>query len=482
MSVLDTVFNPRSIAIVGISITQPNHWTNAVLEGLLHMGYEGKLYLVNRNGGETEHLMVYRSLQDIPETPDYVIGRVSAPACPQLLRDCAVKGVKVVQFVTAGFSETGEEEGRLLQDNIVTIANETGIRVIGPNCMGIYCPNSKLSFSAVFPREAGRVGFIGQSGGNTSSMVRYAAQRGVRFSKVVSYGNACDLNETDFLEYLADDSETEIIGMYMEGVRDGRKFRHALEKAVNKKPVILLKGGFTPGGSRAVASHTGALAGSERIWDALCRQLGVIQVSSLSELIDVLVTFLFFRPIPRGRNGAFIGAGGGSSVLITDAFERRGLIVPPLPDNLYQKLREFTQAAGNMLRNPLDIVQGVDDIRHHQRIADLILGWQDIDFIVRFVVTSNAVSMSGLDQFAAKMFGQLFTGTVSSSKPLAVVVSTGTEPTDVAFVDELIRHCRQAGLAVYDSFDAAAAAIDLVLRYHEGKYGELDSVPDTWSH
>jgi acyl-CoA synthetase (NDP forming) len=207
---------------------------------------------------------------------DYVISTVPAKAAPGLIAECARKGVKAVHFCTAGFSETGEEEGLRLEPQLAALSKKTGIRIIGPNCMGIYCPASRLSFNTDFPKESGPVGLISQSGGNTESLIRRVVPRGVRFSKAISYGNACDLNESDFLEYLAGDPETEIIGLYIEGVKDGERFPQILRKAAEKKPVILLKGGITEGGARAALSHTGSLAGSEVIWRSLCNQLGVI--------------------------------------------------------------------------------------------------------------------------------------------------------------------------------------------------------------
>ncbi|MBN2033158.1 MAG: CoA-binding protein [Deltaproteobacteria bacterium] len=350
---LDPLFHPVSIALAGITVDNPEHWTRTFLDSLLEFKFEGPLYLVNPKGGEIGGIKVHQSFADIAGDVDYVISTVPAGAAPGLIEECAHKGVKAVHFCTAGFRETGEEEGAILEPQLVEASRRTGIRIIGPNCMGIYCPGSRISFNVDFPKESGPVGFISQSGGNTGSLVQRVKSRGIRFSKVVSYGNACDLNECDFLEYLAADSETKIIGLYIEGVRDGKRFRQALRKAAEKKAVILLKGGLTEGGAGAAAGHTGSLAGNEVIWDSLCRQSGVIQVHSLEEFADCLVT-LRFMPDPGGRRVALIGAGGGSSVLIADEFERCGLRVPPLPGKIRERIREFTPVAGNILRNPID--------------------------------------------------------------------------------------------------------------------------------
>lgn len=281
---LEFLFHPRSIALVGITTVHSEHWTRAFLDGLLEFQFEGPIYLVNPKGGKIQGLKVFTSLQDIPGNIDYAISLVPAPAAPRLVEDCAHKGVRAMHFCTAGFSETGEAEGIRLENELVELARRNHIRVIGPNCMGIYCPQSRLSFGPIFPKESGPVGVISQSGGNVNYLVRQGGLRGVHFSKAISYGNACDLNESDFLEYLASDVDTKIIAMYIEGIKDGNRFRQVLAEATKEKPVILLKGGLTEGGTRAVAGHTAALAGSQVAWDSLCKQLNIMRVDSLDEL------------------------------------------------------------------------------------------------------------------------------------------------------------------------------------------------------
>jgi len=242
---LQPLFHPTSIALAGVTVNNPQHWTRTFLDSLLEFQFERPLYLVNPRGGEIRGIKVYQRLADIPQNIDYVISTVPAKSGTGLIEECAHKGVKAVHFCTAGFSETGEEEGVRLEAQLADLSRKTGIRIIGPNCMGIYCPESRISFNIDFPKESGPVGFISQSGGNTAGLIRQVMSRGVRFSKVVSYGNACDLNETDFLEYLATDSETKIIGLYIEGVKDGRRFRQTLQKAAEEKHIILLKGGIS---------------------------------------------------------------------------------------------------------------------------------------------------------------------------------------------------------------------------------------------
>jgi len=463
---LDYLFHPRSIALAGITVANPEHWTRVFLDALTVFEFDRPLYLVNPRGGEIKGRKVYTSLADVPDSVEYVISTVSARAAAGLVRECAEKGVKAVHFCTAGFSETGEEEGIKLQNELVELSRQTGIRIIGPNCMGVYCPKSRVSFNPEFPRESGPVAYISQSGGNAGIMVKDAGMRGVRFSKVMSYGNACDLNESDFLEYLASDTDSQIIAMYIEGIRDGVRFRKAVEKAAREKTLILLKGGVTEGGARATASHTGALSGSQRTWDALCRQLGIIQVDTVPELADVLVTLLFM-PIPQGRNVALIGMGGGPSVLITDQFEKCGLKVPRLPEEIRGQIREYSQAAGNMLRNPIDYGQDITEVDKLRKTARLVSQWKDVDFVTVYLGAGMfAAAMSGM---APQVIDEVFKASRAESKPMAVVFVPSIVPEQAAEGFPVIQQMVAQKLPVYYSFAGAASAINLVLSHNESR-------------
>ena len=280
---LHHLFNPRSIAMIGIS-TNPakfggGFWTK-VLQG---MGYTGNIYPVSPKLNEFSGLKVYPSIRDIPSSVDLTSVTIPAQNTPQLMEDCAAKGVKGASLFTGGFSETGEEAGIRLESEITQIARRGGVRLIGPNCPGIYCPKGRVSFGSEFPRESGPVGYMCQGGGNSFRLILEGANRGIRFSKAISHGNACDLNQADFLEYFTRDPETEIIAIYVEGVRDGERFVEALSKAAKVKPVILLKGGRTEAGSRAASSHTGAITGNEAAWDALCRRTAVVRLQACAQ-------------------------------------------------------------------------------------------------------------------------------------------------------------------------------------------------------
>jgi len=461
---LDAIFHPRSVALVGITTANPDHWTRGFLEGYLALDFpsRGKLYLVNPKGGTVEGCRVYESIQDIPDTLDFVVGLVPARSAPQLIKDAAAKGVRCIHFCTAGFSEIddeGDEAGKKLEAELLSAARRHKVRIIGPNCLGVYCPEGRMSFSKLFPKESGPVGFISQSGGNSNYLVRQAALRGVRFSKVISIGNGCDLNESDFLEYLADDPKTEIITMYLEGIKDGVRFREALQYAAEKKPVVLLKGGATPAGARAVMGHTASLAGTHAIWESLCRQFGVIPVHSLEEMADVLVT-LRFLSAPAGRRALLFGGGGGSSIIIADEFERRGVVLPHVPQPVIKELREFSQSAGNFFNNPIDYSQSMER-SNVKRALDILMRWGQFDFIVNFVVPTQSTRAR---DFTAHLFS--FDGI---RKPVAIVILTSVVPEEASRIYEYIQHYAGEGFPVYFSFASAAHAISLALTHHERK-------------
>ncbi|MEE8618562.1 MAG: CoA-binding protein, partial [Dehalococcoidales bacterium] len=328
---LEYLFHPKSIAVVGVSTDTTRIASGQIfLRALLDTKFKGNVYPVSREEGKILGLKIYSSIRDIPDTVDYVISAIPAQDIPQLIIDCATKMVKAIHIFTAGFSEIADEDGERRQSQITAMARQRNISIIGPNCMGLYCPKTGLAFHPDMPKESGTIAFLSQSGGNAIYAIREAASRGICFSKVISYGNACDLNESDFLEYLTHDPETEVIAAYIEGVKDGTRLVEALKQATRVKPVIVYKGGTTESGTRAVSSHTGAIAGSNRVWDGLLKQVGTIQVYSMEELLDILMLFRYMSP-PEGRATAVIGIGGGNSVRAADACSSAGLTVPLLP-------------------------------------------------------------------------------------------------------------------------------------------------------
>jgi acyl-CoA synthetase (NDP forming) len=449
--------------MVGVSTQASAVEQEGYLDAML--SYDGPLYLVNPKGGEIRGLKVYPSLMDIPGPVDYAILLTRAERIPQVMKDCVAKGVKVAYVLATGFSESDDAEaGRQLEAQIVDIARRGGLRVIGPNAMGIYCPSSGISFLDFYPREAGHIGHIAQSGGNASDLVEPGSHRGLRFSKVVSYGNACDLNECDFLAYLTCDTDTQIIAMYIEGIRDGRRFVEALSDATKAKPVIVFKGGRTEAGARATLSHTSSIAGDDAVWDSLCRQMGVIQAYNMEELIDILVTLSLLRP-PRGRNVALVDIGGGRSVLAADECERAGLRIPHLHPEVSQELQGILPEVGSSPNNPIDrpyAARGWDGGNLFKTLK-LISACDNIDLVlahVRLRLGFTRESVAGEIDTFIKAHRQL-------SKPLAMALSSGGSIELSLIVHELQQELQWAGIPVYPTVGRAAYAINKLVSYRE---------------
>ncbi len=470
-SSLEAIFNPRSIAIAGVSTkaVSTDLGGNAYLEAMITCGFKGQLYPVNPKGGEVRGLKIYPSVRDIPGPVDYVVSAIPAKGALQLTRDCAAKGVKAIHFFTSGFSELGQPEGIQLEKDMLAIVREHGIRVVGPNCMGVYCPGSGVSFLSDLCNEAGHVGVICQSGGNAIYVLREAANRGVRFSKVVSYGNASDVNECDLMEYMADDPDTGVIMAYIEGVKDGPRFKKALERAARRKPVIVLKVGVTESGARAAASHTGSLAGSDRIWDALLEQVNAVRTDTIEEWIDMAVTFSFLER-PAGKRVAMLGLGGGATVLAGDEATKEGFVIPVFP----QEMRRRTAAllgteAGTIINNPMDLSAEAWNIGYYP-VLKVFSEYKDVDLsIVHLSLGLIARPPSTHREIWDKLVDDIVRAYKDFGKPIVVVIQMMTSADHCCWTLEAREKCYRAGIAVYNSIRHASRSASRLRRYYERK-------------
>ncbi|MBN2098675.1 MAG: CoA-binding protein [Dehalococcoidia bacterium] len=462
------VFEPASVAVAGVS---PGSAGERYTDYLLKYGFKGPIYPLRPKGGEFRGVKIYPSIKDVPGLVDMIICCIPAQHVPQLLTDGAAKGLKVAVLHTAGFSETGRPEGRELEADVLRVAKAKGISIVGPNCMGIYRPKAGLAFAYDFPRESGRTALICQSGGNSNFLVRAAAERGIRWSKAVSYGNASDVNETDLMEYLIKDDETDIVAAYIEGIKDGPRFREVLGKLSVVKPVVILKAGATPAGKKAAASHTGALAGSDAAWDAVFSQSRAIRVDSLDELVDMLVTLRFMPVWLKGKRIATMGVGGGVSVLATDECHNAGFVMAPLDTDVKREMtRNVTSDAGVMLGNPIDFPFWAMSEEHFRDALRSLLKWDGIDlFLFLAPLRQSEPPLAEYVPFVDYQLSNLIKVAHECGKPTGVVINLLATGQSWLAASGLQQKCYEAGLPTYHSTASALKAIGRAIRYHESR-------------
>ena len=377
---LDRMFHPRGVAVFG-AVHEPTKFGHMMLQSLIRYGYSGRLYPVHAQGGEVYGLRVYRGLEEVEGPVDLACICVPAAGVPEVLRECLAAGVAGAQVLTSGFSETGDAEGIALQQELAEIASR-GIRVLGPNCFGAHVPRGGITLlpGFDFAKDAGPVALISQSGGVATDFGHEARMAGFGVSKVISFGNGCDLEAVQLLDYLADDPETGYVGVYLEGVKDGSRFRSALGRLTRKKPVVIWKGGLTPLGGRAAMSHTGSLGGESQVWDGVLAQAGAIPVQGLEELVDTF-TALVYRRRP-GRKIALMGGGGAIGVFSSDLAHRWGLEIPTFTLDTQQRLRRWLPAPGNSVANPLDTGTPVLPLEVFAGLAEEILVREPVEVLV----------------------------------------------------------------------------------------------------
>ena len=332
---LDYLFNPASVALIGAS-NNLSKWGYHVLSLLISKGGR-QIYPINKNEAEVQGLKAYPSVSKVPGPVDLAVITVPIVEVPAAMKDCARKGVKASVVIPGGFAEIGNDGARI-QREVVEIARQGGIRLVGPNCMGHFDTGTNF-FTVPYlpPVSKGPLGLIAQSGNTSQTVVYMACEMGLGFSKYVSSGNEADLHFEDYLEYLARDDETKVILGYIEGLKEGRRFLELAKEVTRKKPVVIMKAGRTEAGAIAARSHTASLAGSDVVCEAAFKQSGVIRVEEAGELIDMALVLLG-QPLPRGRRVGVISSGGGAAVITADALMRQHLVLPQLSPDTIEKL------------------------------------------------------------------------------------------------------------------------------------------------
>ena len=461
---LEKMFNPRSIAVVGAKQKDPNVPYLGMFGSVQEFGYKGRLYPINPKLEEVNGIKAYPNLSALPEQVDLVIISVPAPAVPRVLRECAKTGNKNIHIFTAGFKETGEPEAMKLQKEIEDIAFGNDLRVIGPNCMGICVPEIRMGTWNTPVELVGPVSFISQSGGHAQDFSNYASQFGVGFNKIVSFGNALTLDSTDFLKYFAQDPKTKIITLYLEGVKDGRKLLNLVKQVNKTKPVVILKGGLTESGNKAVASHTGSMAGTEQFWDAFFKQTGAIRAYSLEDMTYTTMALLNIAET-KGHGVTVFGTGGGVVVGASDACSRVGLTLPPFSSSMQTSLRKFVPEAGNMIKNPLDAMPIIMEApKCMPETMDMIYENPDIHMII-ISLHMDWIGPIHAPRVAADI--KSICPEHLKDKPFVICWrQTRHDPELAAVVLKVEKDLIEAGIPVYRSFEHAANALARVADYH----------------
>ena len=377
---LASFMKPRSIAVVGAS-RREGTIGNKLFRNVLYQGFAGVVYPVNPNADVVAAVKTYPSVLDIPGEVDMAVIVVPAQAVEQVLRECGRKGVRGVVVISAGFGETGPE-GMKKQDALLKLARAYGMRLVGPNCMGIINTDARVSlnatFSSVFP-PAGNIAFCSQSGALGLAILEYALKLNIGLSSFVSIGNRAGVSSNDLLQYWADDPATDVILLYIECFGNPRKFARIAPDVTALKPVVVVKSGRTAAGSRAAASHTGALAGDDEASAALFRQAGIVRVDTLEELFDV-AGLISHQPLPRGRRVAILTNGGGPGIMTADTCAGRGLEVPRLSDATIAAMKEFLPENAS-LANPIDMTaEATAD--QYGRALELLLRDDSVDIVI----------------------------------------------------------------------------------------------------
>ena len=460
----DALFRPRSVAVAGASSNadSPGHdYVRAIHDG----GFDGPIYPINPRASEILGLAAYPSLREVPGEVDLVISCIPADGVLELIAQARDKRVQAIVMFTGRFSETGDAEAAELEQRVKKAAADAAIRIVGPNCKGVFDSTSGLSFRPDLPQAKGSVAFISQSGNNSVELMLHGAARGLRFSKVVSYGNALDITEADFFEYLAHDDETQVVGAYIEGTREGRRLLDALRTCAARKPVVILKGGRTASGSRTAASHTAALAGQRKIWSAVLRQAGAVEVATFDELIDMLVAFAFLRgEAPAGEarpRVGVVGGGGGRAVQSADVCEEAGLAVPKLPGELRAALREKAPQLADWVDNPVDQSILAGSGFSGARILEMMLDHPQFDALIANVGEDWVLGRPDAVERMAKLVERFVEIGRRSEKPLAFVLGEADSTDELKWraVSSGKQLLTDAQLAVYPTVDRAARSL-----------------------
>ncbi len=461
---IKAIFYPNSVAIVGASAV-PGKAGARRTASLLDGGYKGKIYLINPARDYIYGRKVYKRLTDIEEDVDLALIVVRKDFLLDAVKDAAKKGVKASIIITAGFSDA-TEEGKRLNQQILSIAKESGMRIVGPNCSGIFSASANLNLLGVPFIKPGNISLVSQSGNIIDSIVHYARLRGAGFNKIISIGNAIDLGIHEYLEFLGDDPDTKVIACYIEGIKDGARLVQVARDITQKKPIVAIKVGRTKAGSRAAHSHTGSMTGDDFICDKAFKQAGIIRVNAIDELFDIASVFDVDTPLPMGKGVAILSEGGGDNAIAADNIEQFGLDVPLLSKETQQKLRPYIME-GAGISNPVDY-GGKAEEAPHEIIppcckACLEDPGIDIVLITGFLGGYREIIGEYIEPYEKKACHKLVSLLKEYKKP--IIVNTSFAREKIKALDIL----RNNNIPIIESSIRAAHCISALIRYAETK-------------
>jgi len=449
---LDNFFYPSSVAVIGAS-ANPQKIGHMILKSIIESNFKGKVYPINPKGGEILGLKVYRSVLEIPDDVDLAVIAVPPKIVPQVIEDCGKKRIRAAVIISGGFKETGAE-GAELERRTVETAKKYGIRIIGPNCIGVFCPENGINtFFQVKERMLrpgpGGIAFLTQSGTYGCTLLEWIAESpGIGVSKFVSYGNRCDVDETELVRYLSKDPKTKVIALYVEGLSDGRKFMEAAIEAAKYKPIIMLKAGRTKKGSQAAVSHTGHLSGEYKIYQAMFKQVGIIEARNMEELYDFVKVFSM-QPLPSGSRVAMVSNGAGPCVFATDMIDSSNMLkIAKLSDETVKEIREKIPMA--VISTLVDLT-GSATTRDYEAALEAIAKDNNVDIIMPFFVFQDTPLgediVDVLDRL--KRYG----------KP--IIVCAGGGP----FTRRMNQEIEKRGIPTYQTPERAVRAAEALVTY-----------------
>ncbi|MHA1479914.1 MAG: acetate--CoA ligase family protein [Candidatus Thorarchaeota archaeon] len=464
LSGIDTFFNARSVAIYGASAS-PNSVGQAIIQNFIKPQYTGKVYGVNPKYTTILGVPCYPSLQEIPEPVDLVIVAVPARITPRIFEDIAAKGCKAAIVISGGFSETGPK-GAEIEDEIVAIGQKHGIRIIGPNCVGVIDTRTHIDTFFLPEHRCGRpkssnvanISLVSQSGAFAAAIADWTSELGLGVSKIISLGNKCDVDDDDLLRFLGDDSTTQVICYYTEGYdsNKGRTFFETAKSVTPNKPVLVVKSGRGQRARAAASSHTGSLAGSDIIADAAYRQSGIIRTDNFEQMFD-MAKGLSMQPPAKGDRVLMVTNGGGLGVMTTDALEALGLEIPHPSPELTEKL-ESRLPSYCALGNPCDVVGDAGADRYDVVFEEAIASDEYDIFVVGMLLQTPSLGMEITNRIA--------TYARQSGKPFVVISMGGGFTTKAGEILELM------GVPTYATGEKGALAAKALVEYGEIKYGK----------